>query len=353
MVADDLTTSISGFGNEIITKKILNQEKHNQVLFEPNQLPPMRKIYYYLTSFWQEEVKWPYLLFILVFLFLCIFFQYKYHLTAHLINPYKESAAFFFVNVLFYSIPLFFAVLTYIYFYKRHDLFNNTGFWLILLFIICSFSFRIYLSQRIYWITGKNNTQDIYIYMCARQFLKAFVVFLLVFLYWKFSGHSKIIPLYGFKLKGFDTKPYFQILLIVLPLIILASSQADFLARYPTIGPILGENTLNPELLSKIGIYEFLYGSDYVATELFFRGFVIYLLAGFLGKGAIIPMATMYVFIHFGKPLGETVSSFFGGIILGIIAYETKSILGGIIVHCGIAYMMEVGGFIGNLLYKS
>jgi hypothetical protein len=61
-------------------------------------------------------------------------------------------------------------------------------------------------------------------------------------------------------------------------------------------------------------------------------------------------MATMYVFIHFGKPLGETISSFFGGIILGVIAYETKSIIGGIIIHVGIAWLMELGGFLGNSL---
>jgi membrane protease YdiL (CAAX protease family) len=69
-----------------------------------------------------------------------------------------------------------------------------------------------------------------------------------------------------------------------------------------------------------------------------------------MGKGAILTMAAMYVFIHFGKPVGETISSFFGGMILGIIAYETNSIFGGIIVHCGIAYMMEIGGFMGNSL---
>jgi len=136
----------------------------------------------------------------------------------------------------------------------------------------------------------------------------------------------------------------------MVPFIALASTQHDFLRRYPTFSAFVQGETFDSTLLTKMGIYEFLYGSDYVAIELFFRGFVIYALARYMGKGAIIPMATMYVFIHFGKPVGETISSFFGGTILGIIAYETNSIFGGIIAHCGIAYMMELGGFLGNLI---
>jgi hypothetical protein len=34
-----------------------------------------------------------------------------------------------------------------------------------------------------------------------------------------------------------------------------------------------------------------------------------------------------------------------GGYILGVVAYETKSIWGGVIVHLGIAWMMEVVAF--------
>ena len=136
----------------------------------------------------------------------------------------------------------------------------------------------------------------------------------------------------------------------MLPLIAMASTQPDFLRKYPTFAAIIKGSVSDPVNFAKLIFYEFLYGFDYVAIELFFRGFVLYAISRFLGRGAIIPMATMYVFIHFGKPMGETISSFFGGVILGVIAYETKSIIGGIIVHCGIAYMMEIGGFWGNLL---
>ncbi len=71
----------------------------------------------------------------------------------------------------------------------------------------------------------------------------------------------------------------------------------------------------------------------------------------YAGKHAILPMALFYCTIHFGKPLGECISSFFGGIILGVVTYHTRTIWGGLIVHLGIAWLMELGGYLGNI-YK-
>jgi hypothetical protein len=63
-------------------------------------------------------------------------------------------------------------------------------------------------------------------------------------------------------------------------------------------------------------------------------------------------VACFYCTIHFGKPPGEAISSFWGGLLLGIISYNTKSIWGGLIVHLGIAWMMEAGSWLG-LLFKN
>ncbi len=52
-------------------------------------------------------------------------------------------------------------------------------------------------------------------------------------------------------------------------------------------------------------------------------------------------MAATYVFLHFGKPMGEAISSGFGGYILGIIALYSGNIWGGVFVHVGIAWLME------------
>jgi hypothetical protein len=39
---------------------------------------------------------------------------------------------------------------------------------------------------------------------------------------------------------------------------------------------------------------------------------------------------------------------FFGGLILGIVVYHTRTIVGGLMVHLGIAWMMELGGYLGH-----
>ena len=53
-------------------------------------------------------------------------------------------------------------------------------------------------------------------------------------------------------------------------------------------------------------------------------------------------MAVLYCMLHINKPMGEAISSIFGGYILGVIALSQRHILGGCIVHIGIAGLMEV-----------
>ena len=136
-------------------------------------------------------------------------------------------------------------------------------------------------------------------------------------------------------------------LLIMVPLVAAAATQKDFLAMYPKLSNVQFFLEENNSWVYKL-LYELSYGSDFVSIELFFRGFLILAFVKWAGKETILPMAVFYCTIHFGKPLGECISSFLGGIILGVITYRTKTILGGLIVHLGIAWLMELAGFIGN-----
>ncbi|RYY66213.1 MAG: CPBP family intramembrane metalloprotease, partial [Chitinophagaceae bacterium] len=97
-------------------------------------------------------------------------------------------------------------------------------------------------------------------------------------------------------------------------------------------------------------LYELSYGSDFVTIELFFRGFLVLAFVRYVGSAALLPMALFYCTIHFGKPLGECISSFFGGLLLGVVTLHTRSIWGGLLVHLGIAWLMELGGTIGHQL---
>jgi hypothetical protein len=155
---------------------------------------------------------------------------------------------------------------------------------------------------------------------------------------------------YGLSSKSFNAKPYFVMLLIMVPLIAAASTQADFLSVYPKMKTILPlPDGATPGWLYKI-LFELSYGTDFFSIELFFRGFLIIGFIKWVGKDAIIPMACFYCTIHFGKPLGECISSYFGGLLLGIVSYHTRSVYGGLLVHLGIAWLMEAGGYFGNML---
>ena len=88
--------------------------------------------------------------------------------------------------------------------------------------------------------------------------------------------------------------------------------------------------------------YELMYGLNFISVEFLFRGFFVIGMLKMLGRHAVVPMVVAYCFIHFGKPVGECISSIFGGYMLGIIAYYSRNIMGGIIIHIGLAWLMEL-----------
>ncbi|HLY68090.1 MAG TPA: CPBP family intramembrane glutamic endopeptidase [Puia sp.] len=169
--------------------------------------------------------------------------------------------------------------------------------------------------------------------------------FLLAVLFFTWKSHRKKESFFGLTTKNFQAKPYFIILILLIPLAAFAATQHDFLQAYPKVKNIyfVDDQTHSPWLWKLI--YEISYSLDFVSVELFFRGFLIIGFVCFAGVDAILPMAALYCTIHFGKPLGECISSFFGGLILGVIAYRTKSIFGGLIVHLGLAWAMECFGY--------
>jgi uncharacterized protein len=48
-----------------------------------------------------------------------------------------------------------------------------------------------------------------------------------------------------------------------------------------------------------------------------------------------------YCMIHYGKPMTETLGAIGAGIILGTLAMRTRSIWGGVVIHVGVATMMD------------
>lgn len=155
--------------------------------------------------------------------------------------------------------------------------------------------------------------------------------------------------IYGLRFKKVEVGAYFIMLLIMVPIVFSATFLPDFLDYYPTYKRTGGAQFATyygvGEWVSKL-FYESVYLVDFINTEVFFRGFLVIGLSKLLGKNVVLPMAATYAVLHFGKPMGETISSVFGGYILGIIALYSRNIWGGVFLHGGIAFLMEVFAFI-------
>ncbi len=153
-------------------------------------------------------------------------------------------------------------------------------------------------------------------------------------------------PFYGTAAPVKTLRPYLYMLLIMVPLVAGAATQPDFLSVYPKMQKVAYLQQASPWYLKLL--YELSYGSDFFSIELFFRGFLVLAFAKYVGEKAVLPMALFYCTIHFGKPLGECISSFFGGLVLGAVTLQTRSIWGGLMVHLGIAWLMELAGFLSR-----
>jgi membrane protease YdiL (CAAX protease family) len=121
----------------------------------------------------------------------------------------------------------------------------------------------------------------------------------------------------------------------VLPVIWLVSLSPDFYNFYPMY-PQAGRSWF--DLLA----WEGLYAGQFVALEFFFRGFLVGGLSRYIGIFAVPVSVMPYMMIHFTKPWPEALASIVAGFVLGSLAWKTKSIWGGVCVHCAVAIAMDL-----------
>ncbi len=280
-----------------------------------------------------------------------IYLNYWHGLEKKYVASGKTLLAGFTAYYLLYFIPFATAFFFQLFFYKDCHYYKNGWFWAILLLAPAFFSFRVNFDWQEIWINNKWTGADRAFYKhCINWVVKVFVLLIPVFLVWLLKD-SALQPFYGTKPLN-DVKSYLLMLLIMVPVIVLASTQNDFLQVYPK-AKLLHQIPLNSWTDKwQYVVFELCYGLDFVSIEFFFRGFLILALLRICGLHCIIPVACFYCTIHLGKPMGEAISSFFGGTLLGIVAYNTRSIWGGLLVHLGIAWMMEIGGWLGILFSR-
>ncbi len=309
----------------------------------------MQPIFKYISAYYQKDFHWFYFLLILLMIGSLIYLNFWHGLEIKYVNGGSTRMSHFVGYYLLYLTPFALAFFLQLFFFKDCSYFQSHWFWIILFLAPAFFAFRVNFDYHEILINKIWSGDTLQFWLRSMGWvIRVFVVLIPVGVIWLIKDRTHQ-PFYGSQALN-NIKPYMIMLLIMVPLITFASTQKDFLDMYPRAKFLTGLELPSKKIY--YFLYELCYGFDFVSIEFFFRGFLILSLAKICGSQCIIPVACFYCTIHFGKPAGEAISSFWGGILLGIVSYNTGSIWGGLMVHLGIAWLMEIGGWIGLLLKR-
>ena len=87
--------------------------------------------------------------------------------------------------------------------------------------------------------------------------------------------------------------------------------------------------------------YQLAYGVYMFSWEFFFRGFMLFGLEKKFGNYSILIQTIPFAVMHFSKPLPEALGSIVAGILLGVLALETRSFIYGAAIHWLVAMTMD------------
>ena len=138
-------------------------------------------------------------------------------------------------------------------------------------------------------------------------------------------------PLAAFGLAVGDWRFGLKVLAVMAPVMVvlgaLAARAPEFVAQYPLYR---GACASAPAFLAHAAAYL----AYYVGFEVFFRGFVQFGLRESLGDWyAILVQTALSCLVHIGKPSGEIYGAVVGGLVFGIVAFRSRSLLYVIVTH--------------------
>ncbi|MEM9672056.1 MAG: CPBP family intramembrane glutamic endopeptidase [Bacteroidota bacterium] len=306
----------------------------------------MKKIVYYLRQHWTADYHPGYYTAVAGFLAVTIFLNYYFNFEDDVIDAYYGRSIRIFYYFLLYAFAYYTTTFLYTSFRQKQQLWSSSGFWvrslfcLIVLAVDKSFHYHNYPIQQ--YLPPETWAYTIRL---TKQLTGMLTTLLPLYIFYRWLD-QRANNFYGLTIRNLDPKPYLFMLLIMMPLTVLASFNEGFLQNYPRYQPNYVEAFWEgPGWLPALA-YELAYGLDFLNIELLFRGFMVLGMGIVMGRAAIVPMVVTYAFLHFGKSAGETVSSIFGGYILGVIAYQSRSVFGGVLIHVGVAWLMELSAYI-------
>ncbi|MBN2023554.1 MAG: CPBP family intramembrane metalloprotease [Pirellulales bacterium] len=123
---------------------------------------------------------------------------------------------------------------------------------------------------------------------------------------------------------------------LLIPLFVLGGFLS---ARDPALA---AEYPINPSAGRMFALHAACYLLFYMGWEFHFRGFMQFGLRVRLGPAnALLVQVLASTLLHLGKPAAETFAAILGGILWGLIAYRTRSLLSGLAQHYALGLTLD------------
>lgn len=132
---------------------------------------------------------------------------------------------------------------------------------------------------------------------------------------------------------------YLALFIVMVPLVIWASTRPDFQASYPQTRGVVAGGRVS---LALFCLYQLAYFVMFVSGESFWRGYMSFGLSRDLGLLALPWMVMLYSIGHYAKPLLEVNGSIVAGYVLGYLALRHRSFFLGALLHWSIALTMDL-----------